>query len=83
MDLSQYKAFVNDKLIKGTVKFWNPTKKNKLNTGIKKMKWSRKVGDILKEDCQVFCNITAKALTLGEVFQYPINSVPLSIAKET
>ena len=47
------------------------------------MKWSRKVGDILKEDCQVFCNITAKALTLGEVFQYPINSVPLSIAKET
>ena len=47
------------------------------------MKWSRKVEGILKEDCQVFCTIIAKALTLGEVFQYPITSVPLSIAKET
>ena len=40
LDLPQYKAFINDRLIKGTVKFYTPVKKNKLNTGRKKMKRS-------------------------------------------
>ena len=44
------------------------------------MKRSRKAEDILKEDCQAFGTIIAKALTLDEAFQYPITSVPLSIA---
>ena len=80
LGLSQYKAFINDRLIKGTVKFYNPIKKNKSNTGIKKMKRSHKAEDILKEDCQVFGTIITKALTLDEAFQYPITTVPLSIA---
>ena len=44
------------------------------------MKKSHKVGDILKEDCQSFGTIFAKALTLNKAFQYPIISVPLYIA---
>ena len=44
------------------------------------MKRSRKAEDILKENCQAFGTIIAKALTLDEAFQYPIISVPLSIA---
>ena len=35
LGLLQYKAFINDRLIKGPVKFYTPIKKNKLNTGIK------------------------------------------------
>ena len=44
------------------------------------MKRSSKAEDILKEDCQAFGTIIVKALTLDEFFQYPITSVPLSIA---
>ena len=44
------------------------------------MKRCRKAEDILKEDCQAFRTIIAKALTLDEAFQYPITSAPLSIA---
>ena len=80
MVLPQHKTFMNDRLIKGTVKSYTPVKKNKLNTGTKKMKRSRKAEDILKEDCQVFGTIISRALTLGEGFQYPFTSVPLSIA---
>ena len=80
LGLSQYKAFINDRLIKGTVTFYIPTKKNKLNTGIQKMKRSRKTEDILKEYCQAIGTIIAKALNLDETFQYPIISIPLSIA---
>ena len=80
LGLSQYKAFINDRLIKGTVKFYSLIKKNKSNTGINKMKRSRNAEDILKKDCQVFGTIIAKALTLDGVFQYPITAVPLYIA---
>ena len=34
LGLLQYKACIYDRLTKGTVKFYTPTKKNKLNTGI-------------------------------------------------
>ena len=44
------------------------------------MKRIRQAEDILKEDCQAFATIIAKALTLDEGFQYPITLFPLSIA---
>ena len=44
------------------------------------MKRSHQAEDTLKEDCQFFGPIVIKALTLDEAFQYPITSVPLSIA---
>ena len=76
--MSQYKAFINNRLLKGTVKFYTSIKKNKLNTGIKKIKRSRKAEGCLKEGCLAFGTFIAKALTLEEAFQYPVNSVPLS-----
>ena len=44
------------------------------------MKRNHQAKDILKEDCQAFGTIIAKTLILYEAFQYPITSVPLSIA---
>ena len=43
------------------------------------MKRIHQAEDILKEDCQAFGTIIAKALTLDEAFQYPITSFPLSV----
>ena len=80
LGMSQYKAFIADRLIKGKVTFYAPIKKNNLKTGIKKIKKSRKAEDVLKEDCQAFGTIIAKALTIEEAFHYPITSIPLSIA---
>ena len=40
LGMSQYKAFITDRLIKGTVKFYNPINRKKLQTGIKKFKKS-------------------------------------------
>ena len=80
LGLSQYKAFITDRLVNGTIDFYAPIRKNKLQTGIKKIKKSRKAEDVLKEDCQAFGTIISKALTLEEAFKYPITSLPLSIA---
>ena len=44
------------------------------------MKRCRKAEDTLKEYCQAFRTIIAKALTLDEAFQYPITSALLSTA---
>ena len=38
---------------------------------------------MLKEDCQAFGVLIAKAATLEEAFDYPLTSVPLSIAETT
>ena len=43
------------------------------------MKRIHQAEDILKEDCQAFGTIIAKALTLDEAFQYPITSFPLFV----
>ena len=45
------------------------------------MKRIHQAEDILKEDCQAFGTIIAKALTFDEAFQCPITSVPLSFTK--
>ena len=57
LGLSQYKILMNDRFIKGTVRLYTPLKKNKLNTGIKKIKTSRNAEGILKQDCQAFGTI--------------------------
>ena len=44
------------------------------------MKPSLKAVTILKEHCQAFGVIVPKSLSLSEAFQYPITSLPLSIA---
>ena len=54
--------------------------KNKLMTGIEKKVKTKKAVEILKEDCQAFGTIAAKALSLREAFTYPITSYPLNVA---
>ena len=44
------------------------------------MKRNHQAKDILREDCQAFGTIIAKALILYEAFQYPVTSVPLSFS---
>ena len=44
------------------------------------MKRNHLAGDILKENYQAFGTIITKALTINQSFQFPITSVPLSIA---
>ena len=78
--MTQFKAFIEERLVKGKVSFFSPIKKNKLQTGIKKKKKTPKAVEVLKEDCQAFGTIVSKSLTLEEAFQYPITSVPLSVA---
>ena len=43
------------------------------------MKRSCKAEDILKDDCEAFGTVIAKALTLDEAFQYPVTAAPSSI----
>ena len=66
--MKQFKAFVEDRLVQGTVSFFSPVKKNKLQTGIKKQKKTPKAVEILKEDCQAFGTIISKSLSLENIF---------------
>ena len=78
--MTQFKSFVEERLVKGTVNFFAPIKKNKLQTGVKIKKKAPKAVEVLKEDCQAFGTIVAKSLSLKEAFRYPITSIPLSVA---
>ena len=73
--------FIQERLTDGKVGFFNPIKKNNLKTEIKSGKKSKnKIVSTLQEDCQAFGLIVDKSLSLGEAFQFPITTVPLSIA---
>ena len=76
----KYKQFVEDRLVKQTVDFFQPIKKLKLRTGLSKQaKQPRKVS-VLKEDRQAFGDLLSKSIDIEEVMQYPLTSVPLAIA---
>ena len=50
----QFNKFVDDRLVKGTVRFLTPIKRNYLKTGIIKPKKIPKAQTIMKEDCHAF-----------------------------
>jgi hypothetical protein len=76
----KYKQFVEDRLVKQTVDFFQPIKKLKLRTGLSKQaKQPRKVS-VLKEDRQAFGDLLSKSIDIEEAMQYPLTSVPLAIA---
>ena len=78
---SKMNDFMKQCLITGTTEFFEPLTKNKLNTGIKKIKTTRdKITTALKEDCQAFGLIVDKAVSLKDPFRFPITLVPLPIA---
>ena len=70
---------MKERLVNGTVGFFEAIKKNSLKTGIVKIKKTNKVKDM--EDYQAFGLIVAKSVSMEEAFAYPITSVPLSIAE--
>ena len=76
----QISLFINNRLKNGTVNFFTPITRNNLLTGIQKKPKTKKAIEVLKEDCQAFGTIIAKAYTLKEAFGYPITSYPLSVA---
>ena len=76
----KYLEFVWDHLVDGSKCYFSPIEKVKLRIGIVKEKKTLQAVSIIKEDRQAFGMIIAKATSLGEAFQYPITSVPLSLA---
>ena len=76
----KYLQFSSERLVNGTKGFFDPIKKLKLKTGIEKRKKTPRAMSLLKEDRQAFGLIIAKAISLEEAFEYPITSVPLSLA---
>ena len=68
----QISLFINNRLKNGTVNFFTPITRNNLLTGIQKKPKTKKAIEVLKEDCQAFGTIIAKAYTLKEAFGYPI-----------
>ena len=74
------KAFIQTRLIGGTVKFYDPIKKVNLDTGLKKKKNENKVLSSVKQDRQAFGRIISNNKDLEIAFSYPITDLPLSIA---
>ena len=62
--MTQFKAFIEERLVKGNLSFFSPIKKNKFQTGIKKKKKTPEAVKVLKKDCQAF------GTTLGKAFRY-------------
>ncbi len=76
----QYLKFVQDRLISGEKSFFDPIPRNRLSTGIKKKQKAKASIGILKEDKQAFGLMVSKSVSMEEAFNFPITSVPLSIA---
>ena len=72
--------FVDKRLIKKTESIYAPIKRQKIDTGMKKLKVTPRALSVLKEDAQAFGLLVEKAVSLDEAFQYPITTFPLSLA---
>ena len=75
----RYIQFVEDRLLNGSVGFFDPIKKLKLNTGLSEKVKQPKVL-IVKEDCQASGEHLSKSSKIGDALQYPLALVPSSIA---
>ena len=73
--------FVQQRLIDGTISIFQKITKNQLKTGIAKPLKKVKPIEVLKEDVQGFGVIAEQKVSLEEAFQYPITTLPLSIAE--
>ncbi len=76
----KYKSFVEERLVKGTVDFYKPIRKNFLETGLKKKSKVPRAITVLKQDRQSFGTLLSESLSLSEAFKYPLTPLPLSIA---
>ena len=76
----RYHEFVKHRLVERSVSFFAPIKRLNIDTGVKKKKKPPRAISILKEDKQAFGLLCAKAVSLEEAFNFPITSIPLSLA---
>ena len=75
-----YKTFVQERLVDGTKSFFDPIKKVRLPTGLKTKKAKPKSLSVVKEDRQAFGLILGANVELLKALEYPVTTVPLSIA---
>ena len=76
----RYAEFIKERLVSGKQSIFDPIKKQKLLTGMEKKKKVAKALSILKEDRQAFGLLVAKAVSIEEAFQFPVTTLPLSLA---
>ena len=75
-----YLDFVTQRLVDGTVQFFDRIPASKLKTGVETKKKKKKAVALLREDRQAFGVLAAKAISLNDAFNHPITTIPLSIA---
>ena len=68
------------RLVEQSVSFVQPITRLNIDTGVKKTKKQPRTISILKEDTQAFGVICAKAVSLEEASDFPITSIPFSLA---
>ena len=76
-----YNEFVRERLVDGTKSKLHPLKRKNLKTGLQKQKKAKWDISLLQGDCQAFGMLVVKATSLEEAFQYPLTTIPLSIAE--
>ena len=76
----RYNDFVKLRLVEQSVSFFQPITRLNIVTGVKKTNKQPRTISILKEDRQAFGVICANAVSLEEAFDFPIASIPFSLA---
>ena len=79
--LEKYKKYIDQVFVRGVKSIFDRIPKVNLKNGLEKKKKKPKEVTLLQEDCQAFGILVSKAHSLDEAFQYPLTSVPLSIAE--
>ena len=63
-----FQEFLTERLVKGTVDFYNPIKKVMLTTGLQRKTKVPKMVTVLKQDYQAFGSLLSKSVSLEEAF---------------
>ena len=71
-----YLDFVTQRLVDGTVQFFDRIPANKLKTGVETKKKKKKAVALLSEDRQAFGVLAANAISLNDAFNHPITTIP-------
>ena len=79
-EIERYELSVEERLVEGTVDFYKPIRKLFLATGLEQMPQVQKAIAVLKQDWQAFGTLLSESVSLSQAFQYPLTTLPLSIA---
>ena len=76
-----YQYFVQQRLVSNQHSIYQKISKNKIRLGISKQPKTPKPIEVLREDVQGFGILAEQRTSLKEAFNYPITTLPLSIAE--